>query len=376
MHQQRVLDLKKTLNDKNIDAFLVSNFFNILYLSGFKTLTENEREVWMLITNKNAYLFSDARYISENPKSEARNSKQIQNFKYKLITPEKGLLKHLEEIFREEGIRACGIESEDIKINEFQQLSKILEATKLLPTEKLIIKQREIKTEEEINKIKGACEMSDRCLTEILKNIRIGQTEKEIAFKIEFWLKEKGYDLAFYPIVAIDENSAVIHYDTRNGNNKKVGENSIILIDFGAKYQDYLSDITRMIFFGKPTDEIVKTYNQLLSAQQKTVKQCNKETMVKNIDHYCRQQLTSHLSLVTNYHSYPHSTGHGVGLEIHEYPKISPVSDEKLHVNQVITIEPGIYFEEKWGMRIEDTVLVKNNNAESLTKFPKKLLIL
>ncbi len=349
---------KKTLQEKNLDAFLVSNFYNIFYLSGFRTLTENEREAWMLITSKNNYLFSDSRYINSEDKEK------------RLITPEKGLIKHLQEIFEEEKIKTCGIEADDLKISEFNKLKNYFPKINFIETEKLLLKQREIKDEKEIEKIKKACGIADQCLSEIIKIIKIGQTEKEIAFKIEFWLKEKGYDLAFYPIVAIDKNSSIIHYDTRNGNNKKIKKNSVILMDFGVKYQNYLSDITRMIFFGKPTDKQINVYQNLLSIQEKTLKNSYSKT-TQEIDQYCRKLIKE-----KNLPNYPHSTGHGVGLEIHEYPKISPNSQDQLLENQVITIEPGVYFQEKWGMRIEDTVLVKKNNLETLTKFTKEPLII
>jgi len=367
MQQQKVEKLRKTLKEKGPDGFLVSNFYNILYLSGFKTLVDDEREAWMLITAKNSYLFSDSRYL--NVKSQNSNLKSTSQI-LKLITPEKGLVKHLQEIIVEEKIKKLGFEGEDLKYGEFLKFKEQLETIKIVPTDRLIIYQRAIKNEEEINKIKRACQVSDQCLTEIIKTVRAGTSEKEIAFKIEFWLKEKDYNLAFYPIIAIDENSSVPHYNTRSGNNKKVKNGSVILIDFGAKYQDYCSDITRMIFVGKPNNEVLNIYQKLLSAQQKTIKQFSNETICKNLDSFCRQQLT-------NSYSYPHSTGHGVGLQVHEYPKISQTSIDTLQQNQIFTIEPGVYNEGKWGMRIEDTILVKENKQiDVLTKFGKQPLII
>ena len=197
-------------------------------------------------------------------------------------------------------------------------------------------------------------------------------SEKEIAFKIEFWLKEKNYDLSFYPIVAIDKNSAVPHYDTRGGNNERGKKSSIILIDYGAKYRDYHSDTTRMIFAGKPTNEMINTYNNLLIAQEKTIKQLGFDNNPVSIDQYCRK-LISDKGLPI----YQHSTGHGVGLQIHEYPKISFTSTDVLLPNQVVTIEPGVYLDGKWGMRIEDTILIKENRQmEVLTEFSKEMLII
>jgi len=378
MLQTRINKLRKILIEKNLGGFLVSNFFNILYLTGFKTLTDNEREAWTLVTAKSTYLFTDSRYL--NDKIQMTNDKSITNNKFlnlKLITPEKGLIKHLIEIVNEEKIQIMGFEGDDLKVNELQKMKTFLTNVELISLEKLIIKIREIKDEEEISNLRTACKIADQCLEEIVKTIKPGTSEKEIAFRIEFWLKEKGYDLSFYPIIAIDKNSAVPHYGTKAGNDEKVKKNSIILIDYGAKFEDYHSDTTRMIFVGKPTSEMINTYKILLNAQEKTIERLKTDNNPVSVDQFCRQQLTSHYSLATNHSSYSHSTGHGVGLRIHEFPKISFTSTDVLLLNQVVTIEPGVYINNKWGMRIEDTVLIKEKGEiEVLTKFSKKLLII
>ncbi len=358
MLDKRIGILKKNLSEKNIDALLVSNYYNILYLSGFKTLVDNEREAWLLVTKNAEYLFTDYRYTSAT-----------HNISF--ITPEKRLIKHLQEITEDKKIKTLGFEAEDIKFNEYQSFKKYLENTNLVETRGLIMKQREIKDDMEISKTKAACEISDRCFEEVVKEIRVGKTEKEIAFRIEFWLKEKGYDLAFYPIVAVDENSSIPHYDTRGGNNKKVINGSVILIDFGAKHDDYLSDMTRMVFMGDPGTEIVKQYESLLASQIKTLKHLKVGLDLKATDAFCRKEMKN-----KGLNDYSHSTGHGVGLEIHEYPKMSFLSEDKVKAGQIITVEPGFYIKDKWGMRVEDTTLVTDNGAVALTKFSKDLLII
>jgi Xaa-Pro aminopeptidase len=382
MSQTRIEKLREILREKNLDGFLVSNFFNILYLTGFKTLTEDEREAWVLITTKNVYLFTDSRYINLNLKSEVRNSKQIpnQNLKIKLITPDRGLIRHLQEIIEKEKISQIGFEGDDLKVNELDRFKEYINKAQFVSLEKLIIKIREIKDEEEINSLRTACKIADECLEDIIKIIRPGITEKEIAFKVEFWLKEKGHDLSFYPIVAIDKNSAVPHYDTRAGNNEKIKKNSIILIDYGAKFRNYNSDTTRIIFVGKPTNEMINIYNKLLEAQIKTIDHLKTDNNPVSVDQFCRAVLNSPQPLFPNSlipNPYPHSTGHGVGLQIHEFPKISFTSTDILLPNQVVTIEPGVYLNGKWGMRIEDTLLIKERGKiEVLTKFSKEPLII
>ena len=366
MSNRRIDILRKRLLELKMDAFLVSNFYNIFYLSDFKTLTENEREAWMLVTAKKIYLFTDDRYI----KSQSSNLKAQ---KLKLLTPKNGLIRHLQEIFIEENIKVCGVEANDLRLIEFQHFIKHIKETRFIPTEKLIIKLREIKENDEISKIKVACGIADQCLEEVIKTIKIGSTEKEIAFKIEFWLKQNGHDLAFYPIVALDKNSALPHYDTRDGNDQAVESGSVILIDFGAKYQNYLSDITRMVFVGNVNQEIINVYNKLLQSQEGTVKLLDtmrsSHIYFKDVDKFCRSK-----NIEQGLPNFNHSTGHGVGLEIHEHPKISVNSEDKIESNQIITIEPGVYFEGKWGMRIEDTLLIKEKGAEALTRFNKQIL--
>lgn len=367
MYDLRVKKLRERLLDKDIDSLLVSNFFNILYLTGFKTLTSDEREAFVLVTKNKIYLFSDERYIDKNLTLTANHS----TLEYRLIEPNKGLIAHLHQIVKDEGIKTLGFEAEDLRFYEYQKIKELLSGLALSVTNRLVVKIREIKDEEEINHIRKACGIGDRCLDEIIKIIKPEMSEKEIAFKMEMWIKEKGYDLAFDPIVAMDANSAVAHYNTKDGDGG-VKNGSVILIDFGVKYKDYLSDITRMVFFGKPSDEVLRAYEVLSNAQEKTVGKLADFEFLKDVDEYCRSQITDN-----KLPSYPHSTGHGVGLEIHEYPKVSFNSSDRKIVNQVFTVEPGIYFPGKFGMRVEDTVAIgKDLKPQVLTKFSKKLLVI
>lgn len=365
MYVERIERVRTYLLEKKIDALLVSNFYNILYLTGFKTLTKDEREAFVLVTKNKLYLFSDERYLSKDYKSHTAH------YEPKLIEPKRGLLVHLNEIVGKEKIKTLGFEAEDLKYYEHFHISQQFAGIKLIPTDRTVVKLREIKNEKETALIEKACEITDKCLEDISKIIREGISEKELAFRLEIWLREKGYDLAFDPIVAVDENSAVAHYNTKAGEGI-VKKNSVILIDFGVKYKDYLSDITRMIFYGKPADETAVAYEDLLSAQRKTIEKVTIAKKLKDPDLFCRETLAAR-----GYPNYPHSTGHGVGLEIHEYPKVSFTSEDEKKEGQIITIEPGIYFSGRWGMRIEDTVVIDEELiARPLTRYPKELLII
>lgn len=362
MHKQRLKRVRDTFAHNHIDAFFISNFYNIFYLAGFKTLTTDEREAFALVTKKNTYLFTDARY---DIKLEIRSEK----LKVKYIEPERGLFFHLDAIIKEEKISTLGIESEDLRVHEYEKLKAIFSSVKIIPLEKTIIKLRAIKENDEVKDIEKACEITDQCLKDIIPSIMIGDNEKKTAFQIERWIKEHGFNLAFDPIIAVDSNSAIPHYHTKEGNGI-VNSSSIILIDFGVKYQNYLSDITRMVFIN-PTDEMTHVYKDLLEAQEKTIEIIGKETNPKIIDRLCREHLAE-----KQLPNVPHSLGHGVGLEIHEYPKLSQTSEDTIVDNQTFTIEPGVYFSNKWGMRIEDTVVLRNGKTEALTNFTKEPIIL
>lgn len=359
----------------NIDALLISNFYNILYLTGFKTLSPDEREAWVLVTDNHTYILTDGRYINlKNKKEKIKNANKKAKIIYRQLDPNNHLLNQLKELIRREKISKLGFEGDDLRVAELKKFTEKIPEVKWQETEKLIIKLREIKEKEEVEKIKKACQIVDNCLKEITKVIKVGMSEKEIAFKIEFYLKRKGFDLAFYPIVAIDKNSSLPHYNTKEGEGR-VRKNSVILIDFGARYQDYNSDITRMIFIS-PTREMINVYEKLLTIQEKTItllRQSQQDGIPLNkVDQFCRKLLEE--SLLPNY---SHSTGHGVGLEVHEYPKISQSSTDTLRPGQVFTIEPGVYFAEKWGMRIEDTIVIDIDlKPKVLTKFTKSLQIL
>ncbi len=346
------------LKSESLDALIISNYYNIYYLIGFKGLSPTEREAWVLITKKRSYFFTDARYAV-----------RIKNFETKFVTHEKNIVAHLKEIVETEKLHRVGFEADDLKYREFQSFSKHFD---LVPTNSLLIKIRAVKYDDEVNNIKKACQIADQCLKDIIPHIKPGKTEREIALKIEWWLKEKNSDVAFYPIVAVDANAAIPHYDTKADATATIKKGSVVLIDFGAVYKNYLSDMTRMVFLGKPNEKIAKAYNTLLFAQQKAVAELKKIKDPAKIDSVCRELITNN-----QFPNYSHSTGHGVGLEIHESPKISHKSEDVIAKNQIFTIEPGIYIEGKFGMRIEDTVWMRDDlTPEILTRFPKKLLII
>lgn len=333
----------------------ISNPANIFYLTGFRSLSPYEREAFVLRTKKNTYLFTDPRHDTNLKKKR---------IKVRLLIQEKKLVDYLNEIIKSERIKILEFEEEDLKYAEYKYFSSKLKA-KFRPLHGAIFKQREIKSIDEVRKIKKACRVADLCLKEVAKHLKVGVTEKEISLRIELYFKKKGYDISFTPIVAFDQNSAHPHYDTANGHGK-LKKTSIVLIDFGAQVDGYNSDMTRMFFMKQAPKEARETYQKLLTAQKETIDKIKEFKTTKEIDHYVRQLLREE-----DLPNFSHSTGHGIGLEVHEKPSVSFRSKDKIENGQVFTIEPGVYYPGKWGLRIEDIVYIRNGKPELLTKSPK-----
>lgn len=357
MFMQRIQHIRRSLEEKQLSAFFVTNFYNIFYLTGFRTLSPLEREAFVLVTKKNTFLFTDKRH---DPKTDC-----IVRF----ISQTSPITDELQKIIKNENLRILGFEREDLRFGEYELFSKKLKAVRLISKKNLILRLREIKEKEEIEKIRNACGITTHCLEEIVKTIRVGQTEKEISIKLESCLCQKGYEVAFSPIVAVDENAAVPHYDTMMHGERRIKENSVVLIDFGAKYKEYCADMTRIFFIGKPKGEIQKIYQSLFKIQEDILESIKKLKTGRLIDSFCRKALQD-----ARFPDLPHGTGHGVGLEVHEFPKVSQNSTDKIQINNVFTIEPGVYHTGRFGLRIEDTILVEDKKVEVLTKFSKRVI--
>lgn len=360
MIKERIHEVRKLLNEKKVDAFFVTNPFNITYITEFRTLAPSEREAFVLITNKNVFIFSDGRY-------QKNTNKYV---RFKLLTAKENVIKQLGDIIKDERIKRLGFEQEDLKWSEYEAIKKNTTAA-LLPLDRIIIRLRMIKEENEMDAVLKACQLSDQSLHELIPYLKVGKTEKEIAFLLEKTIRNTGNELAFDPIIAIDKNTAIPHYDTKTGYGI-LNHNSMVLIDFGVKYNGYCSDITRMFFMGTISNEKQKVFEVLSKAQKMTIEQIPKSQSLSEIDLYCRELLSD-----KRFPIYPHSTGHGLGLEIHEYPKVSSYSNDLIYPNTVFTIEPGVYYPEKWGMRIEDTVgMTKKKDVIMFTQFSKKPILL
>ena len=234
-------------------------------------------------------------------------------------------------------------------------------------TEYLLEKQRMIKDDEEIALIEKACYITDECFKHICNYIKIGKTEKEIAFEIEKFFVENGADgLSFDTIVASGKNSSKPHAVPTD---KKIEAGDPITIDMGCKYKGYCSDMTRTIFAGYVPVQAYKIYDLVLKNQLQTLKEMKEDASIRMISRMVENDFK------LNGYDLIHSLGHGVGLDIHEMPYINGKNDNVLKTNMVVTNEPGIYLPNNFGVRIEDTVLITKSVSINLTKSDKNYII-
>ena len=351
---------KATLKDKKLDGFIVTNPYNICYLSGFKGMSDTERES-ILVLNPDATLLAPRLYQSEALSlKNAQLTVQIVKERNHLIETISTLLKNKKRV---------GFEQSDLKYSEFLELKKLLKGSEFVPSEDLIENLRWEKSESENEKIEKAQVISQKAFDQLLPKIKINQTEEEIAEKLLSIIKKLGgQGLAFESIIASGQNSARPHHKTSN---RKIKKGEVLLLDFGTKYQNYCADLSRSIFIGNAKDEHKNIFFQVKNAQQKAIAQIKKGTKTSEAFHFANDHFKN-LNLDVYF---THGLGHGIGLEVHERPYLRASMDDDLKENMIFSIEPGLYM--PWGgIRIEDLVVIKNGKAKVLGKKQEDLIVI
>lgn len=352
--------LFKIINSLNLDALFITNQHNVSYLTGFIGLSADEREGFLLVTKKNAHLLLFPTYFGLFEKKRT-------GFTTVCITQNKRLTNHLNEIIKTEKIKSIGFEEENLTIAEFNSLQNKVKV-RWQSIKGTIEDLRVIKDKTELKYISDAARITDSAFEFIKGKIKKGVTEKTLALELEYFLKKNADDIAFSPIIAFNRNAAIPHYLPTNS--QQLIANSLILLDFGAKINGYCADMTRVVFFGTPNEKQVKIYNTVLSAQKKALSNLKAGITAHNIDKIARDHIISQ-----GFPEYPHSLGHGVGLAIHENPRLKKDSKVILKENMVVTVEPGIYLPDFCGIRIEDLVLLKGKGIEILSNSSKEIII-
>ncbi|MBU1000301.1 Xaa-Pro peptidase family protein [Patescibacteria group bacterium] len=360
MFELRIKKLRALLAEENLDAVLISAVSNITYFTGYANFSQDEREAYIFLGQNFGYIITDARYCE----SIKKQVPHLQLF-------ERSPGKRIDALFKKhkKQIKKLGIEEDNLVVSEHKILQKHFKKLKHFNASLL----RSIKSEDEIQKIEKAANLGDQVFKYILGKIKAGISEKQLAQELESYIKKHGAELSFPPIVAFGKNSSIPHHQT--GNTKLTGDKEFILLDFGVKFENYCSDMTRTVFFGKPTKEQKAIFETVLKAQQKAINFVNsaiksgKELKAAQVDKVARDYIIS-----KNYPAVPHSLGHGVGLDVHESPRLSRQSREILKEGMVFSIEPGIYSEGFGGVRIEDLFVLEKKGIRQLTNATKKLI--
>jgi len=354
-YTKRLEKLKVILNQKNLDGMITNNLNNIRYLCGFSGSSAT-----CLILNDKEFFISDGRYKTQsqlevkNMDIIIENESSFDSIKnYKLLKP-----KNLK----------LGFESNNITHKNLKLLKTIFPDIIWVPIINIIEKISRIKDPYEIHCIKKAVKITDEVFDQIIPDISVGMNEQEIAAKISFALKILGADDdAFRPIVASGSNAALPHAVPTD---RKLQKGDFLILDFGAKYNGYNSDMTRTVIIKECSETQKELYDIVYESQKLGIKTASDSIDCKYLDYVCRNYIE------LNGYEFIHNTGHGLGLAVHENPRFSKNSNDKIYADYVMTIEPGIYIEGFGGVRIEDDVLIKHSGCEVLNKSQKDLLIL
>ena len=345
--------IQKILISSKADAVIINSPENIYYFSGFKSA-----DATLLLTSKECYIFTDSRYFIQA-------GEQAPFFTLCDITLETPAMK-----IKEEGHKIIGFEEEFVTYNSYNKLARELEnsGTEFIFVSREIVRERQIKTEKEIENIKKAAQIADSAFNFILDKIEPGKTEKDIALMLDFYMLKAGADgIAFETICASGIRSAMPH---GVASNKVIERGDFITLDFGCKYEGYCSDMTRTVVCGKATSEQKKIYETVLRAQRAAIAEVR-----PNVDNSYIDKVARDIIEEAGYgKNFGHSLGHSLGLNVHESPTLSKKSNDKLKSGILTTVEPGIYIENFGGVRIEDLLLVTYNGHINLTTSEKELI--
>ena len=352
---QRVKNVQEKLSKYNIDALLVTNMFNVRYLANFTGTTG-----LVVITKDEAYFVTDFRY-TEQAAEEAKG--------FTIVKNEGPIFEEVAKIVQEDKIENLGFEQENITYAVYNQINDIIPC-ELVPVTGLVEKLREVKTEDEINIIKEAINITEKAYDYILGFVKPGKTEIEVANELDFYMRNEGAtSVSFDTIVASGVRSAMPH---GVASDKVIEEGDMVTIDFGCYYKGYVSDMTRTFAVGDPGEQMKEIYEIVYQANKKVNEVAKAGMTGAELDAIARDYIAE-----KGYGpQFGHTLGHGIGLEVHEGPSLSFRNEDKLVVNNIVTNEPGIYVPGLGGVRIEDDLVIKEDGAEILMTTPKELIIL
>jgi len=350
--------IQKKLENAGLDGFLVIDERNQRYACGFP-FTDGA----VLITLKNAYLFTDSRYI------EAAEKLVDADVRVELFGGSRPLMELIKNALRENGVQKPGAEEGSLPHAQWLRYEEAL-GLPLIPAQSIFDTLRATKSPEEQQYMREAQAIAEKAFCDVLGIIRMGMTEREVAAEITYRLLKHGAEgNSFEPIAVTGANSSMPHgvpSDT------PIRAGDFLTMDFGCVHKGYCSDMTRTVAIGYATDEMKTVYDTVLRAQQKGIEAARAGVLGCEIDAAARKVIED-----AGFGQYfGHSFGHSLGLYIHESPNASPSSMTPMPEGAVISAEPGIYIPNKFGVRIEDVLILKKDGCENITHAPKELIIL
>ncbi len=350
---ERIQLLRHRMAGMDLQGMIVANPINVKYLTGI------DAEGILLLTRKENIYVTDSRYTE---------------YVTSILTPFDEIVvddqKNISKDDFENYFMFCenvGFEEDYITYSKYKEYMHKFRINNFVEATKIIESLRMIKDNEEIEYIKKACKITDDCFNMIIQYIKPGMTEIQVSRKIQDFYRDFAEGESFETIVASGENTSKPHAIPTN---RKIEKQDIVLIDMGCKVKGYCSDMTRTIFIGEPTEEQLKIYNLVLKNQKQVLDDIQEGKNIKNLSRRLENDFAEYG------YDMIHSLGHGVGLEIHEKPFVNSKNDNSLKENMVITDEPGIYLPGNFGVRIEDTVLVKKQGHQALTESTKECIII
>ena len=353
--QLRIESLQKELQQG--EAVIITSPANRLYYTGFSSSAGT-----LFVTPEIAIFLIDFRYIEKAQKT-IQHCTVLQSIQY---------YRQLQELIEQHNIKILYTETSKTSIEQYKTLTNMLncEISKENRFDRYILQQRKNKTTDEVDKIKQAQKITDNTFSHILNYIKAGKSEREIMLEMEFYLRKQGSEgVSFDFIVVSGQNSSLPHGKPTE---KLIENGDFITMDFGAVIGGYRSDMTRTVAVGAVSEYQKLVYNTVLEAQKQALAAIRPGAVCKDIDKIARSFIANN-----GFDGYfGHGLGHSVGIEVHESPSFNTVDDSVLEPGMVLTVEPGIYLPNQFGVRIEDMVLITENGFENLTNSPKELIIL
>jgi Xaa-Pro aminopeptidase len=354
-HAGRIARLQQQLSDLDIGAFLVTDATNVRYLTGFSGSNGQ-----VLVTPEDVTFYSDGRY-------RARAATLVQAADIGIY--ENRLTELLEPRLSRSKIDRMGFESGSMTVAERDDLKERLPGIELVPMSKAVEDMRRVKDTDELDRIREAVKVADEGFDWLLGRLEPGLSERRVALDLEVHLRTSGADeISFDPIVGSGPLSAHIHHTPSD---RIFEKGDLVLLDFGARVEGYCSDLTRTVALGPATDEQQLIYALVLEAQAAGIAAIRSGVDCKEADRAARSVIDD----AGRASEFGHGLGHGVGLDIHEDPRMNKIAEETLGAGEVVTVEPGVYVPERGGIRIEDCILVGEQEAEVLSSAPRNELI-